>query len=76
MWLSQVLGPASLHAGKVLDAFGGAQEAWEAQETEEFRQAARGYGTFKAGSTAGCKKAFHMLVLQCDRPGGCAILSF
>ena len=27
LWLSQVLGPASLHAGKVLDAFGGAQEA-------------------------------------------------
>ena len=23
LWLSQVLGPASLHAGKVLDAFGG-----------------------------------------------------
>ena len=41
LWLSQVLGPASLHAGKVLDAFGGAQEAWEARETEEFRQAAR-----------------------------------
>ena len=40
LWLSQVLGPASLHAGKVLDAFGGAQEAWEARETEEFRQAA------------------------------------
>ena len=31
LWLSQVLGPASLHAGKVLDAFGGAQEAWEAR---------------------------------------------
>ena len=40
LWLSQVLGPASLHAGKVLDAFGGAQESWEARETEEFRQAA------------------------------------
>ena len=26
---------------RVLDAFGGAQEAWEARETEEFRQAAR-----------------------------------
>ena len=38
LWLSQVLGPASLHAGKVLDAFGGAQEAWEARETEEFQQ--------------------------------------
>ena len=34
------MGPASSHAGRVLDAFGGAQEAWEARDTQEFRQAA------------------------------------
>ena len=27
LWLAHVLGPASVHAGRVLDAFGGAQEA-------------------------------------------------
>ena len=40
LWLAHVMGPASSHAGRVLDAFGGAQEAWEARDTAEFRQAA------------------------------------
>ena len=63
LWLSQVLGPASLHAGKVLDAFGGAQEAWEARETEEFRQAA-GDTAFKRAAQLDAE-SFHTLVLQC-----------
>ena len=64
LWLSQVLGPASLHAGKVLDAFGGAQEAWEARETEEFRQAA-GDTAFKRAVRLDAE-SFHTLVMQCD----------
>ena len=40
LWLAHVLGPGSLHAGRVLDVFGGAQEAWEARSTGEFRLAA------------------------------------
>ena len=64
LWLSQVLGPASLHAGKVLDAFGGAQEAWEARETEEFRQAA-GDTAFKRAAQLDAEN-FHTLVMQCD----------
>ena len=40
LWLAHVLGPASIHAGRVLDAFGGAQETWEARDTAEFRAAA------------------------------------
>ena len=64
LWLSQVLGPASLHAGKVLDAFGGAQEAWEARETEEFRQAA-GDTAFKRAAQLDAE-SFHTLVMQCD----------
>ena len=64
LWLSQVLGPASLHAGKVLDAFGGAQEAWEARETEEFRQAA-GDAAFKRAAQLDAE-GFHTLVMQCD----------
>ena len=66
LWLSQVLGPASLHAGKVLDAFGGAQEAWEARETEEFRQAA-GDTAFKRAAQLDAE-SFHTLVMQCVRP--------
>ena len=64
LWLAQVLGPASLHAGKVLDAFGGAQEAWEARETEEFRQAA-GDTAFKRAAQLDAE-GFHTLVMQCD----------
>ena len=40
LWLAHVLGPASPHAGRVLDAFGGAQEAWEARDTDAFAAAA------------------------------------
>ena len=64
LWLSQVLGPASLHAGKVLDAFGGAQEAWEAREAEEFRQAA-GDAAFKRAAQLDAESC-HTLVMQCD----------
>ena len=64
LWLSQVLRPASLHAGKVLDAFGGAQEAWEARETEEFQQAA-GDTAFKRAAQLDAE-SFHTLVMQCD----------
>ena len=39
LWLSWSLGAGSGRAGQVLDAFGGAQEAWEARETAAFRQA-------------------------------------
>ena len=49
---------------KVLDAFGGAQEAWEARETEEFRQAA-GDTAFKRAAQLDAE-SFHTLVMQCD----------
>ena len=49
LWLAHVLGPASPHAGRVLDAFGGAQEAWEARDTAEFRQAAGPAAAKRAG---------------------------
>ena len=39
LWLAWSLGAGSGRAGQVLDAFGGAQEAWEARETDAFRQA-------------------------------------
>ena len=68
LWLSQVLGPASLHAGKVLDAFGGAQEAWEARETEEFRQAA-GDTAFKRAVRLDAE-SFHTLADAVRCPAG------
>ena len=49
LWLAHVLGPASPHAGRVLDTFGGAQEAWEARDTAEFRQAAGPAAAKRAG---------------------------
>ena len=64
LWLAHVLGPANLHAGRVLDAFGGAQEAWEARETEEFRQAA-GEAAFKRAAQLDPEE-YHKLVMRCD----------
>ena len=39
LWLAGTLGAGSLRAGAVLDAFGGAQEAWEARDTDAFAAA-------------------------------------
>ena len=64
LWLAHVLGPASVHAGRVLDTFGGAQEAWEARETEEFRQAA-GDVAFRRASQLDAEE-YHTLVMRCD----------
>lgn len=40
LWLAGTLGAGSQRAGAVLDAFGGAQEAWEARDTDAFAAAA------------------------------------
>ena len=40
LWLAGTLGAGSPHSGAVLDAFGGAQEAWEARGTAAFEAAA------------------------------------
>ena len=64
LWLAHVLGPANIHAGRVLDAFGGAQEAWEARESEEFRQAA-GEAAFRRAAELDPEE-YHELVMQCD----------
>ena len=39
LWLAGTLGAGSLRAGAVLDAFGGAREAWEARDTDAFAAA-------------------------------------
>ena len=40
LWLAGTLGAGSQRSGAVLDAFGGAQEAWEARDTDAFAAAA------------------------------------
>ena len=63
LWLAHVMGPASSHAGRVLDAFGGAQEAWEARDTAEFRQAAGPAAAKRAGQLA--PEQFRALARRC-----------
>ena len=62
-----MLGPASVHAGRVLDAFGGAQEAWEARDTAEFRLAAGEAAALRAQQLA--PEQYHPLVMRCDDLG-------
>ena len=62
-----MLGPASVHAGRVLDAFGGAQEAWEARDTAEFRLAAGDAAALRAQQLA--PEQYHPLVMRCDDLG-------
>ena len=40
LWLAHTLGPGCANAGRVLDAVGGAQEAWELRQTDTFCLAA------------------------------------
>ena len=67
LWLAHVLGPASAHAGRVLDAFGGAQEAWEARDTAEFRLAAGDAAAARAQQLD--PEQYHQLVMRCDDLG-------
>ena len=67
LWLAHVLGPASIHAGRVLDAFGGAQEAWEARDTAEFRAAAGDAAALRAQQLN--PEQYHALVMRCDDLG-------
>ena len=64
LWLAHVMGPAHPHAGRVLDVFGGAQEAWEARESEEFRKAA-GEAAFRRAAQLDPEQ-YHQLVMRCD----------
>ena len=67
LWLAHVLGPASAHAGRVLDTFGGAQEAWEARDTAEFRHAAGDNAALRAQQLD--PEQYHELVMRCDDLG-------
>ena len=65
LWLADVLGPGSSHAGRVLDAFGGAQEAWENRDSDAFRQAAGPQAFARAALPGSTPEAFRALVQKC-----------
>ena len=66
LWLAHTLGPANSHAGSVLDAFGGAQQAWEARETAAFRQAAGASAAHRAVKSGKTPDDYAGLVMTCD----------
>ena len=67
LWLAHVMGPGSVHAGRVLDAFGGAQEAWEARTSAEFELAAGPAAAKRAVQLD--PEEYHGLVMRCDALG-------
>ena len=67
LWLAHVMGPGSVHAGRVLDAFGGAQEAWEARASAEFELAAGPAAAKRAVQLD--PEQYHGLVMRCDALG-------
>lgn len=66
LWLSHVLGPASPHAGSVLDAFGGACEAWEARDSEKFRLAVGTSAVRRLKNADLTPESFRPLVRKCE----------
>ena len=66
LWLANTLGAASSHAGRVLDAFGGAQEAWEARGTDAFRQAAGVPAAQRAGLPDHTPESYRAFVRRCE----------
>ena len=64
LWLADVMGPGSIHAGRVLDTFGDAQKAWEARYTENFLIAA-GLAAARRAKTLDAEK-YHELIMWCD----------
>lgn len=66
LWLAQTLGAANSHAGRVLDAFGGAQEAWEARVTDAFRQAAGIPAMQRANLPNNTPEFYRSIVRKCE----------
>ena len=67
LWLADVMGHGSIHAGRVLDTFGDAQKAWEARYTENFLTAA-GLAAARRAKTLDVEK-YHELIMWCDDLG-------
>ncbi len=69
LWLANTLGAANSHAGRVLDAFGGAQEAWEARDTDAFRQAAGIPAMQRANMLNNTPEHYRALMRSCEAKG-------
>lgn len=69
LWLAHTMGPASSHAGRVLDVFGGPQEAWEARHSGAFRQAAGAAAAQRAAQPDNTPEAQRPVVLRCQQRG-------
>ena len=69
LWLAHTMGPASSHAGRVLDVFGGPQEAWEARHSGAFRQAAGAAAAQRAVQPDNTPEAQRPVVLRCQKRG-------
>ena len=66
LWLAGVLGTGSSHNGRVLDAFGGAQEAWEQRDTAAFRQAAGPAAAQRAVLPDNTPEHYRAFVRRCE----------
>ena len=69
LWLAHTMGAANVHAGRVLDAFGGAQEVWEARDTREFGQLVGPTVFHRANLPNNTPEYYHTLVMRCDALG-------
>lgn len=69
LWLAGTLGSACAHAGRVLDAFGGAQEAWEERDSQTFRRIAGPVAARRAVQPDHTPASYRALVQRCSRLG-------
>lgn len=69
LWLTRTLGFGSGRAGCVLDAMGGAQEAWEGRESDAFRLAAGAAAAQRANRPDNTPEHCRALVQRCQKRG-------
>ena len=70
LWLAHTLGPASAHAGRVMDWCGGdARFAWEERETAAFREAAGPAAARRARQPGSSPEAFAPVAARCRALG-------
>lgn len=66
LWLAGTLGVGSSRNGSVLDAFGGAQEAWEQRGSEAFRRAAGAPAALRAVQPDNTPEHYRAFVRRCE----------
>ena len=66
LWLAGTLGVGSSRNGSVLDAFGGAQEAWEQRGSEAFHRAAGAPAALRAVQPDNTPEHYRAFVRRCE----------